>query len=195
MPHTASHRALPAGLGARRQHAQLLLGSATERGINIAMGTDTTPPDMLMNLLVGLITCRVIDGDTASACAAPISSMPRRSAAPMRWAAPISAGCSRARGQTSRCSTSIDHRHGTGDRSDHDAGCRRLGRGHRGGLRRRPPVDARRQGRRHRHGGGTQRRRKRSSTGSSRKYPERSWGHPPVSARSSPQLSDRRTRR
>ncbi|TWI35208.1 amidohydrolase family protein [Paracoccus sulfuroxidans] len=31
-------------------------------GINIAMGTDTTPPDMLMNLLVGLITCRMNDG-------------------------------------------------------------------------------------------------------------------------------------
>ncbi len=31
------------------------------RGINIAMGTDTTPPDMLMNLLVGLITCRIGD--------------------------------------------------------------------------------------------------------------------------------------
>ncbi len=32
-----------------------------KRGINIAMGTDTTPPDMLMNLLVGLIACRVND--------------------------------------------------------------------------------------------------------------------------------------
>ncbi|MET3794568.1 amidohydrolase family protein [Aquamicrobium terrae] len=31
------------------------------RGINIAMGTDTTPPDMLMNLLTGLITGRVAD--------------------------------------------------------------------------------------------------------------------------------------
>ncbi|MFK0166172.1 amidohydrolase family protein [Rhizobium sp. NPDC090279] len=31
------------------------------QGINIAMGTDTTPPDMLMNLLVGLITCRIND--------------------------------------------------------------------------------------------------------------------------------------
>lgn len=31
------------------------------RGINIAMGTDTTPPDMLMNLLAGLITGRVAD--------------------------------------------------------------------------------------------------------------------------------------
>lgn len=32
-----------------------------KRGITIAMGTDTTPPDMLMNLLVGLIACRVND--------------------------------------------------------------------------------------------------------------------------------------
>lgn len=32
------------------------------RGINIAMGTDTTPPDMLLNMLVGLITCRINDG-------------------------------------------------------------------------------------------------------------------------------------
>ena len=35
-----------------------------KRGINIAMGTDTTPPDMLMNLLAGLITGRVADGAT-----------------------------------------------------------------------------------------------------------------------------------
>lgn len=32
------------------------------RGINIAMGTDTAPADMLMNLLVGLITSRINDG-------------------------------------------------------------------------------------------------------------------------------------
>jgi cytosine/adenosine deaminase-related metal-dependent hydrolase len=31
-------------------------------GITLAMGTDTTPPDMLMNLLIGLITCRMNDG-------------------------------------------------------------------------------------------------------------------------------------
>jgi cytosine/adenosine deaminase-related metal-dependent hydrolase len=31
------------------------------RGINIAMGTDTAPADMLMNLLVGLIACRIND--------------------------------------------------------------------------------------------------------------------------------------
>lgn len=33
-----------------------------DMGVNIAMGTDTTPPDMLMNLLIGLITCRMNDG-------------------------------------------------------------------------------------------------------------------------------------
>ncbi len=33
-----------------------------KRGINIAMGTDTTPPDMLMNLLTGLIAGRIADG-------------------------------------------------------------------------------------------------------------------------------------
>ena len=31
-------------------------------GINIAMGTDTAPPDMLLNLLIGLITGRMNDG-------------------------------------------------------------------------------------------------------------------------------------
>jgi cytosine/adenosine deaminase-related metal-dependent hydrolase len=33
-----------------------------DMGITIAMGTDTAPPDMLMNLMVGLITCRMNDG-------------------------------------------------------------------------------------------------------------------------------------
>jgi cytosine/adenosine deaminase-related metal-dependent hydrolase len=33
-------------------------------GINIGMATDTAPPDMLMNMLVGLIACRI--GDKAS---------------------------------------------------------------------------------------------------------------------------------
>jgi cytosine/adenosine deaminase-related metal-dependent hydrolase len=32
-----------------------------ERAINIAMGTDTAPADMVMNLLVGLIACRIND--------------------------------------------------------------------------------------------------------------------------------------
>lgn len=33
-----------------------------DMGINICMGTDTAPADMLMNLMVGLITCRMNDG-------------------------------------------------------------------------------------------------------------------------------------
>jgi len=33
-----------------------------DMGINIALGTDTTPPDMVMNMLVGLIVCRMNDG-------------------------------------------------------------------------------------------------------------------------------------
>lgn len=36
--------------------------SCRKRDINIAMGTDTAPADMLMNLLLGLITCRINDG-------------------------------------------------------------------------------------------------------------------------------------
>ncbi len=38
-----------------------------ERGVNIGMATDTAPPDMWMNMLAGLIACRIADGasDTA----------------------------------------------------------------------------------------------------------------------------------
>jgi len=36
------------------------------RGINIAMGTDTAPADMLMNLMVGLLTARIADRDAAA---------------------------------------------------------------------------------------------------------------------------------
>jgi cytosine/adenosine deaminase-related metal-dependent hydrolase len=36
-------------------------GSLRARGINIAMGTDTAPADMLMNLLIGLMTARIAD--------------------------------------------------------------------------------------------------------------------------------------
>ncbi|MBS0564424.1 MAG: amidohydrolase family protein [Proteobacteria bacterium] len=37
-----------------------------DRGITIAMGTDTAPADMLMNLMVGLLTARIADGDAAA---------------------------------------------------------------------------------------------------------------------------------
>lgn len=38
------------------------LSRLRKMGINVAMGTDTAPADMLMNLMVGLITCRMNDG-------------------------------------------------------------------------------------------------------------------------------------
>ena len=38
-------------------------------GINIGMGTDTHPPDMILNLQLGLLLCRVVEGD-AQACRA-----------------------------------------------------------------------------------------------------------------------------
>lgn len=38
-------------------------GRLRARGINIAMGTDTAPADMLMNLLCGLITARIADAE------------------------------------------------------------------------------------------------------------------------------------
>ncbi|MFN4098241.1 MAG: amidohydrolase family protein [Pararhodobacter sp.] len=43
-------------------------GSLKARGVNIAMGTDTAPPDMLMNLQTGLMMARVAEGrpDAAS---------------------------------------------------------------------------------------------------------------------------------
>lgn len=36
-------------------------------GLRLGMGTDTWPPDMLLNMQVGLLLCRVVDGD-AQAC-------------------------------------------------------------------------------------------------------------------------------
>ena len=39
-------------------------------GVNIGMGTDTWPPDMLQNLQTGLITCRIAEGTATSVRAA-----------------------------------------------------------------------------------------------------------------------------
>jgi cytosine/adenosine deaminase-related metal-dependent hydrolase len=49
-------------VSARSGHTLNSFSKCKARGINIAMGTDTTPPDMLMNLLTGLITGRISDG-------------------------------------------------------------------------------------------------------------------------------------
>jgi cytosine/adenosine deaminase-related metal-dependent hydrolase len=38
-------------------------------GLNIGLGTDTWPPDMVLNMQLGLILCRVVEGD-AQACRA-----------------------------------------------------------------------------------------------------------------------------
>lgn len=40
-----------------------------DRGLRMALGTDTAPPDMLMNLQIGLLLCRFVEGD-AAACSA-----------------------------------------------------------------------------------------------------------------------------
>lgn len=37
------------------------------KGIRIAMGTDTAPPDMVLNMAVGMMMCRLVDNDV-SAC-------------------------------------------------------------------------------------------------------------------------------
>lgn len=41
-------------------------------GITIAMGTDTAPPDMLMNLQIGLILARVAEGDAGATASADL---------------------------------------------------------------------------------------------------------------------------
>ena len=35
-------------------------------GLKIALGTDTAPPDMILNMQVGIILARVIDGSAAA---------------------------------------------------------------------------------------------------------------------------------
>jgi len=43
---------------------------ARNMGITLAMGTDTAPPDMLMNLQLGLITARIAETDTSATSSA-----------------------------------------------------------------------------------------------------------------------------
>lgn len=43
--------------GALRSFAKL-----RTMGVNVAMGTDTAPPDMVLNMAVGMIACRLMDG-------------------------------------------------------------------------------------------------------------------------------------
>ncbi|WP_263483386.1 amidohydrolase family protein [Mesorhizobium sp. CA6] len=68
-----------AGSGAVVVHCPLVAGrfgnglesfaSYRKRGIRVGLGTDTSPPDMLLNMQVGLMTCRMAEG-CATACRA-----------------------------------------------------------------------------------------------------------------------------
>ncbi|KQT46349.1 hypothetical protein ASG43_12060 [Aureimonas sp. Leaf454] len=60
---TIVHCPLVIGRGGRRLDS---FASFRERGIRIALGTDTAPPDMLMNLQMGLAMARTIDGPLAT---------------------------------------------------------------------------------------------------------------------------------
>jgi cytosine/adenosine deaminase-related metal-dependent hydrolase len=42
------------------------------RGLRIGMGTDTWPPDMVLNMQLGLMLCRVMEGDAGSVRAADL---------------------------------------------------------------------------------------------------------------------------
>ncbi|MEP7172187.1 MAG: amidohydrolase family protein [Aestuariivirga sp.] len=43
--------------------------SYRERGLRVGLGTDTSPPDMLLNMQIGLLICRFVEG-SATACRA-----------------------------------------------------------------------------------------------------------------------------
>jgi cytosine/adenosine deaminase-related metal-dependent hydrolase len=47
-------------------------GALRRRGIRIAMGTDTFPADMLLNLQLGVLMARLVDGDALAATAAEL---------------------------------------------------------------------------------------------------------------------------
>ncbi|MFC4667467.1 amidohydrolase family protein [Seohaeicola nanhaiensis] len=66
---TVAHCPLVSG-----RHGGLLRSFARLRamGIRIGMGTDTAPPDMVLNMAVAAILARVADGDTAAVSAADI---------------------------------------------------------------------------------------------------------------------------
>ena len=51
--------------GALRSFAKL-----RRMGIRVALGTDTAPPDMVLNMAVGMMVCRIVENDIA-ACTAP----------------------------------------------------------------------------------------------------------------------------
>jgi cytosine/adenosine deaminase-related metal-dependent hydrolase len=54
-------------VSARHGGALRSFRSCRDMGLNLALGTDTAPPDMLMNMAIGMMMCRVVEG-RADAC-------------------------------------------------------------------------------------------------------------------------------
>ena len=86
------HCPLVVGRGGKRLHA---LGTLLARGVLVGLGTDTAPPDMLMNLQMGVAMARC--GASVGGRSVPRSSSGRRPwTEPRRSGGRISAGSSRA---------------------------------------------------------------------------------------------------
>ena len=119
-------------------------------GINIGMATDTAPPDMLMNLLMGLVACRISERAPDAVLSANLFDAATlggaQSARPHRYRAACSRSQGRRRGIPSRRSPYDPDR-----RPHHHADTGRLGQGHAGRFRRRATVDAGRTTRGFRH--------------------------------------------
>lgn len=49
-------------VSARHGGALRSFAGLRNRGINVAMGTDTAPPDMVLNMAVGMMACRLVEG-------------------------------------------------------------------------------------------------------------------------------------
>jgi len=64
---TVVHCPLVAGRhgGALQSFAKL-----RDMGVRLAMGTDTAPPDMVLNMAIGMAACRIVENDIASCSAA-----------------------------------------------------------------------------------------------------------------------------
>lgn len=149
-----------------------------DMGINMAMGTDTAPPDMLANLAAGMMLCRVVEG-RADACRAE----------EFYDAATLGGARALGRGDIGRLAAGCK-----ADIVVFDLACMRTGPaidpiqtlmiGGHGSLVRAVFVDGRLSARDGRVAGldpaRAQSRAQAQFDGLVRKYPERTYGHPPV---------------
>jgi hypothetical protein len=98
----ASSVTLASGLASCRSHdqdnprgfARLGNGAGCDR-THLGIGTDTWPPDMLLNLQLGLMLCRVVEGDPAAVCAEDLFDA-TMVGGPTRWAILTWAACNKA---------------------------------------------------------------------------------------------------